>query len=102
MLQMAFIACDNSREPRLSATSSILTIGTVPVRIADVLAVASGQATIRLDESPAFQQMLQRSVDLRPGGTGLSVANAPLHVPGVESVSRVDSVCLCDLGGHAG
>ncbi len=42
----------------------ILTIGTTPVRISDVLAVAAGRATIRLDESPAFQQMLQGSVDL--------------------------------------
>ncbi len=42
----------------------MITIGTTPVRISDVLAVASGRATIRLDDSPAFAQMLQRSVDL--------------------------------------
>ncbi len=42
----------------------VLTIGSSPVRIADVLAVASGWSRIVLDPSPAFQKMLNASVEL--------------------------------------
>jgi len=52
------------KEHALADTKSVVTIGSSPVRIADVLAVASGSARIVLDESPAFRKNLNASVEL--------------------------------------
>lgn len=42
----------------------VITIGAGPLRIADVVSVASGNARVALDETPSFRQKLDRSVEL--------------------------------------
>ncbi len=42
----------------------VITIGATPLSIADVLSVARGEARVALDESAAFRQRLDRSVEL--------------------------------------
>jgi len=42
----------------------VITVGTGPLHICDVLSVAAGEARVVLDESPAYRQFLDRSVEL--------------------------------------
>jgi histidine ammonia-lyase len=55
------------RRTVLAEAKPMVTIGSEPVRIDDVLAVASGAARITLDHSPAFMRKLDRSVELLDG-----------------------------------
>jgi histidine ammonia-lyase len=48
----------------LADEKSVITIGAAPLRIADVLSVANGNALVALDESTAFRQRLDRGVEL--------------------------------------
>ena len=42
----------------------VIRIGASPLRIADVLQTAAGRARVALDESKAFRQRIERSVEL--------------------------------------
>jgi histidine ammonia-lyase len=50
--------------PPVTDEKPTVTIGSGKVSIQDVLAIATGSAHIKLDESPAFRQKLNRSVEL--------------------------------------
>src|SRR5580658_6299389 len=48
----------------MGTTMAMVTLGPAKLRIEDVLAVATGEARIHLDDSPAFRKMLERTVCL--------------------------------------
>lgn len=51
-------------ESAATKSSPVVTIGSSPVTIEQVVAIATGQAQVALDASPAFRESLNRSVEL--------------------------------------